>query len=56
MFRRARFRLTLLNIVLFGVVLVVFSLVFYAAFATVLAPTFDPDPELTNEQVAVAAY
>ena len=56
MFRRARFRLTVLNIILFGTVLVAFSVVFYVAFATVLAPTFDPDPDLTNEQVAAAAY
>jgi len=56
MFQRARLRLTVLNIVLFALVLAVFSLVFYVAFATVLAPTFDPDPELTNDQVAAAAY
>jgi two-component system, OmpR family, sensor kinase len=56
MFRRARTRLTLLNIVLFGVVLAVFSVVFYVAFATVLAPTFDLAPELSNEDAAVAAY
>ena len=56
MFRRARLRLTVLNIVLFALVLAVFSLVFYVAFATVLAPTFDPEPDLTNDQVAAAAY
>jgi signal transduction histidine kinase len=33
-----------------------FSLVFYVAFTLVLAPTFDLEPELTNEQVAEAAY
>jgi signal transduction histidine kinase len=56
MFRRARLRLTLLYIALFAVVLGVFSIVFYAGFATVLAPEFDTGPDLTNEQVADAAY
>ena len=56
MFRRARARLTLLYILLFALVLGVFSVVFYVAFATVLAPEFDVGPELTNEQAADAAY
>lgn len=56
MFRQARVRLTLLNIALFGIVLAVFSVAFYVAFETVLAPTFDLAPELSNEQVAEAAY
>ena len=56
MFTQARVRLTVLNIVLFGLVLAVFSVVFYVAFATVLAPTFDLAPELSNEQAAEAAY
>ena len=56
MFKQARIRLTVLNVVLFGLVLAAFSLVFYVAFATVLAPTFDLAPELTNEQAAEAAY
>lgn len=56
MFRRARIRLTLLYISLFTLVLGVFSFVFYAGFATVLAPTFDPDPALSTEQVADAAH
>ena len=56
MFRRARIRLTVLYIALFGLVLTVFSLVFYIGFATVLAPIFDLGPELSNEQVADAAY
>src|SRR5436190_16431367 len=56
MFRRARLRLTLLYILLFALVLSVFSVVFYVAFATVLAPEFDIGPELTNEQAADAAY
>jgi signal transduction histidine kinase len=56
MFGRARRRLTLLYIGLFAVVLGVFSAVFYVGFSTVLAPTFDIAPELTNEQVAEVAY
>jgi OmpR-family two-component system manganese-sensing sensor histidine kinase len=56
MFRRARIRLTVLYIGLFALVVGVFSLVFYVGFATVLAPTFDVGPELTNEQVAQVAY
>lgn len=56
MFRRARIRLTVLYIGLFALVLGVFSLVFYVGFASVLAPTFDLAPELSNEQVAEAAY
>lgn len=56
MFRRARVRLTLLYIGLFALVLGIFSGVFYIGFATVLAPTFDLGSELTNEQVAEAAY
>jgi signal transduction histidine kinase len=56
MFKQARRRLTVLNIALFGLVLVVFSIVFYVAIATVLAPTFDLAPDLSNEQAAEAAY
>jgi signal transduction histidine kinase len=56
MFKQARVRLTVLNIALFGLVLAAFSIVFYVAFGTVLAPTFDLAPELTNEQAAEAAY
>ena len=56
MFKQARVRLTVLNIVLFGLVLAVFSVAFYVAFGTVLAPTFDLAPELSNEQAAEAAY
>jgi len=54
--RRARIRLTFLYITMFAVVLGVFSVVFYAAFAFVLQPDFDIDPELTNAQAAEAAY
>jgi signal transduction histidine kinase len=56
MFRRARIRLTLLYIALFALVLGVFSVVFYVAFAIVLQPDFDITPELTNEQAAEVAY
>jgi signal transduction histidine kinase len=56
MFKQARVRLTLLNIVLFGLVLAAFSVIFYVAFATVLSPTFDLAPELSNEQAAEAGY
>ena len=56
MFGRARRRLTLLYIGLFTLVLGVFSAVFYIGFSTVLAPTFDIAPELSNEQIAQVAY
>jgi signal transduction histidine kinase len=56
MFQRARIRLTVLYIGLFALVIGVFSLVSYLGFATVLAPTFDIGPELTNDQAADAAY
>ena len=56
MFRRARIRFTVLSIGLFALVLGLFSVVFYVGFATVLAPTFDIGSELSNEQVAEAAY
>jgi len=54
--RRARVRLTLLFIAVFTIVLVTFSVVFYAAFAVVLQPDFDVAPELTSQQAADAAY
>ncbi len=56
MFGRARWRLTLLYIALFAIVLGVFSTVFYTGFATILAPEFDIGPDLSTEQVADAAY
>ena len=56
MFRRARIRLTALYVVLFAVVIGVFSLVFYVGFLIVLPPAFDLAPDLTNEQVAAVAY
>jgi signal transduction histidine kinase len=54
--RRARIRLTAIFIATFAVVLGVFSVVFYVAFSFVLQPDFDITPELTNAQVADAAY
>ena len=56
MFSRTQTRLTLLYIVLFALVLGIFSVVFYIVVTTALAPTFDVGPELTNEQAAEAAY
>jgi signal transduction histidine kinase len=56
MFRRARLRLTLLYIALFAIALGIFAAVFYVAFAILLEPDFDVSPDLTNAQVADAAY
>ena len=56
MFRRARIRLTVLYVVLFAVVIGLFSLVFYVGFLIVLPPAFDLEPDLTSEQVAAVAY
>jgi len=56
MFARTRVRLTVLYIVLFAIVLGIFSIVIYVGAATALAPTFDLGPELTNEQAAEVAY
>ena len=56
MFRRARFRLTVLYVAMFTLVLGVFSAVFFLGFATALAPTFDLAPEISNEQAAEVAY
>jgi signal transduction histidine kinase len=56
MFQQARRRLTVLYIVLFALVLIVFSVVFYVGFVTVLQPDFDVAPELSNTQAAELAY
>ena len=56
MFARTRRRLTVLYVGLFGLIVGAFSVVFYVALATALAPTFDVAPELTNEQAAAIAY
>ncbi|HYK95509.1 MAG TPA: HAMP domain-containing sensor histidine kinase [Candidatus Dormibacteraeota bacterium] len=56
MFARTRVHLTILYVVLFVLVLGVFSVAFYVGIRTALAPTFDLGPELTNDQAAAAAY
>ena len=56
MFDRARYRLTLLYIAIFVIVLGVFSAVFYVALATVLQPTLDVDPDVPNLAAAQIAY
>jgi signal transduction histidine kinase len=54
--RRARIRLTLTYVALFAVVIVVFTIAFFGAFALVLQPEFDIDPDLTNAQAVAVAY
>ncbi len=56
MFGRARLRLALLSLGLAALVVGLFSAIVYVGFATILAPTFDLGPELTNAQAAEAAY
>ncbi|MEA2545844.1 MAG: two-component system, OmpR family, sensor histidine kinase MtrB [Chloroflexota bacterium] len=56
MFARARRRLAIRYLVLFIVVLIAFSIVFFVAIAIVLQPDFDIAPELSNEDVARIAY
>lgn len=56
MFARARRRLTLLYIALFGLVLGTFSVAFYVGFTTVLVPSFDAEADLSGEQAAERAY
>ncbi len=56
MFDRARRRLTLLYIALFGGVLVAFSAVFWVALSIVIQPAFDVEPELSNEAATRLAY
>src|SRR5947207_13360135 len=56
MFQHARRRLRVLYIVLFALVLIVFSVVFYVGFVIVLQPDFDDAPELSNSQAAELAY
>ncbi len=57
MFQRARYRLTLLYIAIFAIVLGTFSVVFYLALSTVLRPTPDIDPDVPTaaSQLAYAA-
>ncbi len=56
MFSRARRRLALQAAVLFAAVLVVFSVVFFVVLTSVLAPTFDIAPEISNDEAAHKAY
>lgn len=56
MFDQARRHLTLQALLLFAAVLLIFSVVFYFALTTVLAPTFDIAPEVPNDEAARAAY
>ena len=56
MFSRARRRLTWLYVGIFGVVLAIFSLAFWAVLAIVLQPDFDLASELPDEKIADIAY
>jgi signal transduction histidine kinase len=56
MFDRARRRLALQAAILFAAVLLVFSIVFFVVLTTVLAPTFDIAPEVSNDEAARSAY
>jgi two-component system OmpR family sensor kinase len=55
-FAKARRRLAVRYLLLFTVVLIVFSLVFLFALAVVLQPAFDIAPEVSNEEAARLAY
>jgi signal transduction histidine kinase len=56
MFARARRRLAVRYLVLFALVLIAFSIVFFAVLAVVLQPAFDIAPELPNQEAARHAY
>ena len=56
MFEGARRRLTIQAVLLFGAVLLTFSIVFYAVLTSALAPSFDLAPELPNDEAARRAY
>jgi two-component system sensor histidine kinase MtrB len=56
MFARARRRLAIRYLVLFIVVLIAFSLVFFVVLSLALQPAFDIGPEVPNEEVARIAY
>jgi two-component system OmpR family sensor kinase len=56
MFTRARRRLTLLYVALFALVLIVFSVVFFAVVSVVLQPAFDIGPEPPTPAAAERAY
>jgi signal transduction histidine kinase len=55
-FARARRRLTLAYIVMFALVLGIFSLAFLALIAIVLEPNFDLAPDTSSDQAAQIAY
>jgi signal transduction histidine kinase len=55
-FVKARRRLALRYLVLFTIVVVVFSVVFLAVLAIVLQPAFDIAPELSNTEASRRAY
>ncbi|HEX3428328.1 MAG TPA: HAMP domain-containing sensor histidine kinase [Candidatus Limnocylindrales bacterium] len=56
MFARARRGLAVRYLVLFVIVLIAFSLVFFVALAITLQPDFDIGPEVSNEDIARLAY
>jgi signal transduction histidine kinase len=56
MFDRARRRLTLLYVLIFAVVLVLFSVAFWTVLSLALQPSFDFGPELSSDEVADLAY
>lgn len=56
MFDRARRRLAVQAAVLFALVLIVFSIIFYLVLSTALAPAFDIAPEIPDDDVARQAY
>ena len=56
MFARARRRLAVRYLVLFIVVLLAFSVVFFVVLSIALQPAFDIGPEVPNEEVARIAY
>jgi signal transduction histidine kinase len=56
MFAQARRRLAVRYLVLFVIVLIAFSLVFFVVLAVALQPDFDIGPEVPNEDVARLAY
>ncbi len=56
MFARARRRLAIRYLVLFALVLGIFSVVFFAVLAVVLQPAFDLAPEFSNQEAARHAY
>ena len=56
MFNRARRRLTIAYIVLFGILIAAFSGVFLVLIAIVMQPDFDLSPDVSGEEAAFVAY